>query len=160
MIFSVVTFSACSTSLINKKENDFKNPQGVPWVESREYDVFVYTFKKDSKDNSYKPVKLHYGRYALGDKVNGKIIDNKRAKWTTNYKGQIFSDGGISLAFHENGSLKEAKISSAPGIEKGTKIVGQGLNVVDEIEKKELDRLEREKKIKETRKALDDLKDE
>lgn len=41
LIATVLT--ACSTSLVNVRDSDnFSSPKGVPWVESREYDVYVY----------------------------------------------------------------------------------------------------------------------
>ena len=147
---AILGLSGCSTSVVNAVADDnFSDPVGIPWVESREYDVFIYRVGADGKTTP-----LHFGRYALGDKVNGKIIDPSRKRWVSNYKSEMFSDGGLSLTFHENGSLKEAKISSSSGAVDGLKTGTQLLNVTDEIEKKKLERLEREKKLKDVREAL------
>lgn len=147
------SLTACSTSLSNEPDNtNFSDPKGVPWVESREYDVYVYLFPGGTTTNA-KP--LHYGRYALSDKVNGEVIDAGRQKWTTNYKGAAFSDGTLKLTFHENGSLKEVQITSQPSAVEKLQALTEGLDITNEIEKKELERLEREKKIKEIREALE-----
>jgi hypothetical protein len=153
-LFLAPALAACSTSLLNEPDNtEFMKPSGIPWVEAREYDVYVYQFRSKNGSTDVKP--LHYGRYVLSDKVNGKIIDPNRPKWTTNYRSAAFSDGSLKLTFHENGSLKEAQVTSQPGAAEGLQTITESLDVTNQIEKKELERLEREKKMKETREALE-----
>ena len=153
-LVGLISMAGCSAKLVNEYDTDnFAAPKGIPWVESREYDVFVYNLHLVNGTASAKP--LHYGRYALSDKVNGKVIDSDRDKWTTNYKGEAFSAGTLNLSFHENGSLKKGHITTQPGTANALSASTELLNLSDSIDEKEVKRLENEKKLRDLRKELD-----
>jgi hypothetical protein len=149
--------SSCSSTITNKRVAEFSQDlEGIPWVETRSYDVYVYQARGE-KD----PILLYYGRHDLVDKVNGKIIDENRLKWVTNYRGQAFSDANLSLEFYDSGTLKKAGITSLSGAERAAKAAGAVLEIPDKLEersqiemKREKDRLQTEYDIAELRRKL------
>jgi len=123
-------------------------PDGVPWVESRRYDVYLYQGGPNGGQL------LFHDRLALGDRLNGAAIDDGRPKWEVNYDAGPMSNASIEIEFHENGSLKKAAITTNP---KSAAVVEAGtaaLSVQDEIEKKELERLKRKKDLQDAKDAL------
>ena len=152
LVAAWVTLSGCSASITTRSVQDdkFLNTKGVPWVETSLYDVYIFQGISDKKVKQ-----IYYGRHALIDKVNGTIIDPSRPRWVTNYKAGSFSNASLKLVFHQNGSLKEAHITTTPKAAEAAKAATAALSVTEEIEKKELERLKRQKELSEVQKALD-----
>jgi len=143
---AAVLLSGCSSTLINERTDasGLEQPTGVPWVESRRYDVYVYAV---TKNESEEPRLLHYGRYLLGDKVNGKLIDPQRPIWMTNYRSGPFSDASLVMDFHENGNLKKVELNADSKPAQAVETLTVPLNLQDQIQQKELERLQRENAI-------------
>lgn len=155
LIYSVLIFG-CSVNIINRPgNNDNGDIQGIPWVETRPYDVYVFIGVGDDNTDAKQ---LSYSRLDLLDKVNNIIIDENRPKWETNYKAGPFSSGTLEIDFHEAGNLKKISTTNKTG---ASKIIESGkavIEVPESIEKKELEKLKREKEKLEYEKAISDLK--
>lgn len=107
-LLSLVLLNGCAWTETSKLSNP-ENPKGVPWVEAKDYEVYVVVKQKDGK-TSIEPL----GRFALTDRVNG-WSDEARKKWQTNYQATIFSNSTFNLNLYENGSLQTVTINSADG---------------------------------------------
>jgi hypothetical protein len=143
---AAIFLCGCTARLVSRKVEDFSSPAGIPWVESREYEVFVYGRGR----------LLYFGRHRLGDTVNDVLIDDKRDRFELNYSSTPFSTANLLVELYENGALKKATLDGKDGSAAALSSVDEGLSLSDEMEKRELERLEREKKLRDAKKALED----
>jgi len=172
----IAMMSGCNTVLknhsVSSREELLRAKRGIPWVETRQYDVYVFRGKTapgpcaDADGNVIScqptPVPIYYGRHDLLDQVSGVEIDPKRRRWETNYEARTFSDGTLLLEFDELGVLKKAELTGSAGLGDAAKTANTAAGIPEAIQKKddaeqeaELKRLETKKKIRDARKALE-----
>lgn len=153
LFLTTAALAGCSANLKNISVDSFANAKGVPWVESKSYEVKIYQIGA----NSSKDRLLEFGVYELSDRVNGEEIDAARSKWTVNYSAGPFAKGGLKLTMHPNGTLKMVSIDSEPQVKSSGDAATAVVSIEDEIEKKEVERLKRELERRETQNKLDAL---
>ena len=154
--------SGCRTTIQNYPvgaANFASASKGVPWVEPRQYDVYVYQGAGSPTPPATNATQIYYGRHYLLDEVSGKLIDTGRPRWQTNYKAWLFADGTIILSFDEYGSLKKAEVTSTTGLPEVARAGAAVAETPESIEKEKLERLERELKILETTKKIQEARD-
>ncbi|MEM7144868.1 MAG: hypothetical protein AAF591_07010 [Verrucomicrobiota bacterium] len=101
---------------MNKEVSNLNEVTGVPWVESREYDVYVLQGTPISTTNKKPtlPNIVYLGQHHLTDKLNN-YTDTSRKKWSTNYKADPFASGTLGVDLNDIGELKKVTVSSKSG---------------------------------------------
>jgi hypothetical protein len=160
--------------LVRSHEELLAAKRGIPWVETRQYDVYVFEGGKapdkdekctDRRGNKVPclpvPVQIYYGRHELLDEVSGVEIDPERRRWETNYEARTFSDGTLHLDFDELGALKKVELTGSSGLGDAATAASAAAGVPQPIQRnedaekeQELKRLQTEKSLRDARKAL------
>lgn len=165
-LFFVAILTGCNSTLINQKPGS-NGPVGIPWTETRAYDVYVfvggestYTLNAATSPSyvaTQTPKQIYVGTYDLLDFVNDKPIDPARQKWEINYRAMLFSDGGLELALDDNGAVKRAKITGKPGTASAVNAATTIVKRKDDLETEELADLKRKIEMIEQQKKLEGL---
>jgi hypothetical protein len=167
----VLVSAGCASNISSKPVKEADAVEGVRWIETRQYDVYVYVGGAPTKEIVGpdgkkivlgKPNQLYFGTHDLLDRVNGIVLDSNRPIWEVNYKADTFSDGTLNLEFHDNGSLKKAKLLGKGGTADAARAATSAVKAQEDVAadkisdiERETKRLKAEKELRDARKALE-----
>lgn len=164
-LLGIAGATGCRTTIQNHpvgKDEFNEASMGIPWVEPRLYDVFVYQRTAATPTDASKITQVYYGQHYLLDEVSGTDIDididTPRRRWQTNYSAWLFADGSLTLTFDGYGSLKKAEVTSKTGMPRAAKASAAAAGTFEGLEEKKLERMETELEILETKKKTRDAR--